>query len=133
MLQLIKFMVNLIISLIVLTLVINIPTVFMKYNMTKKIENTMVKYAQKNGGFIITEDFDPKEILEYSIAVNGLENEVTNIKVKPNYGVIAQRHSEVEIEMTLNTEIDIPFSEAEIEIKIPVSTKGYSHKYFKGN
>ncbi len=114
-------------------LVVNIPAIFIQYNTVKKIETTMIKYAQKNGGFIAGEQDNPQKILEEMLAENRLTDKITQISFEPSLGEMAQRHNKIEIEMILEETLSIPFNNEEITINVPIKTDGFSHKYYKEN
>lgn len=129
-----KFLATLIMVSTIFTLAVNIPSIYNQYTTIRNVEKVMIRYGQKNGGFMPTnrshiETADDK-LREY-IKKYKLEDKIKDVKYYPGLGVPVQKRDKFKISITPIIEVSIPFYKTVNYDAKPIEEYGYSHKYFK--
>lgn len=138
MLRTLKFLVVTIILISLISLAINIPALYTQYTTTRKIGKVMIKYGQKNGGFMATLDeygeikYTAQEKMKDILAIYNMEEKIEKIEYIPGLDIPVQKRSKFSIFITPKIEVHIPFYGAMTFKARSIEEYGYSHKYFKG-
>lgn len=135
--RMMKFLFNMVIIVSLFSVAINVPSLWNQYTTIKKIEEVMIKYGQKNGGFmplydeygnlVMTADEKTNEL----ITNYNLQDKIENITYYPGLNVPVQKRNKFQINITPKIVMIVPFYGDMKFSAIPISNYGYSHKYFK--
>lgn len=139
MLRSLKKLIELILLFTVLSAVITIPAIYNQVNRINKVSNTIIKYAQKNGGFMSTYDIKKARIVTIEERlVDLLEKydlkdcvELTTISFYPGIDIPVQKRERFEFRVKPIIKIKIPFANTLTVKGNYIKKFGYSHKYFK--
>jgi hypothetical protein len=126
-----------VITVTLFSIAINVPSLWNQYTTIKKVEEVMIKYAQKNAGFMPIYDKYGSVVMTADQKINelmtiyDLHDKIKNIKFVPGLNIPVQKRDKFEIIITPRIVIKIPFTgDKEFSAK-PIRNYGYSHKYFK--
>lgn len=135
--RMMKFLFSMIVIVSMFSIAVNIPSLWNQYTTIKKIEEVMIKYGQKNGGFMPLHDkhgnlvMTADEKLKELIITYDLQDKIENITYYPGLNIPVQKRNKFQINITPKIIVTVPFYG---EMKFPaktISNYGYSHKYFK--
>lgn len=138
MLKVFKFMINLIIALTLFSIAVNVPSVWNTYTTIRKVEKVMIKFAQKNGGFVTDEGTRGADELFNDLVTNyNLQDKINNVIFTPSIGtkvqkaIVNKEEGKFSISIEPKIEYVIPFVGPRTFIGKPIVEYGYSHKFFK--
>lgn len=124
------------------SLAINLISVYSQYTNIRKIQNVMIKYAQKNGGFMTVYDemgnvkMRPDDLYNNLVTQYELQDKIESVQFNPGLNVPVQKAiydptAKFSISITPRVEIVVPFAGVMVFPANPIEVEGYSHKFFK--
>lgn len=132
-----KFLINMVIIVVLFSIAINVPSLWNQYTTIKKLEEVMIKYGQKNGGFMPIYDKHGSLVMRADqkmnelIATYNLHDKIKDIKFIPGLNIPVQKRDKFEIIITPRIVMQIPFAGDKEFSAMHIKNYGYSHKYFK--
>lgn len=92
----------------------------------------MVKYAQKNGGFVPDASGKPAEQLYNDLLLTyGLGDKINNVTFSPSLYSKVNKKEKFSIAIEPKIKVFVPYGDPIEVIGSPMVEYGYSHKFFK--
>lgn len=121
-----RFISGIVAFFILLTMAMNIPKITREYSDVKKIGSSVVRHAEKNGGFRT----ETLKLLNEMLVNYGLDKCVKDFSFSPGIDVDVQKRERFDFQLTYTAEYTIPFADKGRQ-DIHLKFFGYSHKFFK--
>lgn len=121
-----KMILVLIILFSLLTLALDVPKITREYTTLKKVGNSVIKYAEKKGGF----QGQAVTLFNSLLKRYKLESAVKDVEFTPGVDVNVQKRGKFMMDFTYKATYIIPFAGTKT-FELPMHFDGYSHKYFK--
>lgn len=120
-------------SLILLSAVLIVPNIFMNLEKINLVEDALLRYAQKNGGFVNTKDIEFNDFLDNLVVVNKLDKIIDGqVELTPQPKTSVQKNEKMYIAMTPKFVLKVPFTSQTITFKgKEIKKEAESHKFYK--
>ncbi|MCK9471277.1 MAG: hypothetical protein M0Q88_05950 [Bacilli bacterium] len=92
----------------------------------------MIKYAQKNGGFVVDDSGrDPSVLFTDLLKTYDIEENIVEVIFTKPLGEKVNKKDKLSISITPRISIIVPFNDPIVREGSPMVEYGYSHKFFK--